>query len=141
MTHLSQLQLQDFVLGAAEPRDVEIIREHVAHCRDCAVRLQTEARFELLIQDVVGGWETASIPRANIRRFYAWRPAWVSAVFVTLAVGFWLYASRYQPSPITAEDTYSRRDYCLFVGGQADKVEQLQAVFPDSVENQVNIRH
>lgn len=145
MTHLSEIQLQAFVLGMTGPNETDVIREHVSTCPTCAMRLTEEARLELLIQDVIGDLNTGSVPSTDsvpllkVSRLLEWRPAWVSAVFLTMAVVFWLYLARYHPVPITAEDTYVPDDYCLFVGGQVDRIG-LQAEFPDSAQNRTDIR-
>jgi hypothetical protein len=140
VTHLTQSQLQDFVVGIAEPKEAEALRAHVAICQACAVRLQDEARFDLSLQDVAGLAIPVPVGKAESRHWMVPRPAWVGALLLTVTVGFWLYLSRYQPAPISAEDTYAPRDYCLFVGGQVDRIG-LQAEFPDTALNQADVRH
>jgi hypothetical protein len=138
VTHLSQTQLQDFALGMAGPKEAEALRAHVETCHACALRLQDEARFDLFLQDVAGVGNPDPVRKAEPRHWQVRRPAWVSAALLTITVGFWLYLSRYQPAPISAEDTYAPRDYCLFVGGQVDRIG-LQAEFPDSALNQADV--
>jgi len=139
VTHPSQAELQDYVLGMAEPKDADLLRRHVSSCPVCALRLHDEARFELLIQDVARGWDAGPVPKAKAQWLRAWRPAWLSATVLAVCLGLWFYTSRYEPMPITAQDTYAPRDYCLFIGGQADRVE-LEMEFPDSAANRADIR-
>lgn len=51
--HLTQQELQRYVLDALPPHEAEALEAHVASCPRCAAALQTEARVEVALQEVL----------------------------------------------------------------------------------------
>lgn len=51
--HVTQEELQRYVLDALEPHEADAVEAHVASCPRCAAALQTEARIEVALQDVL----------------------------------------------------------------------------------------
>ena len=51
--HVTQQELQRYVLDALEPHEAEALEVHVASCPRCAAALQTEARVEVALQEVL----------------------------------------------------------------------------------------
>lgn len=51
--HVTQEELQRYVLDAVDPHEAEAVEEHVASCPRCAAALQTEARVEVALQEVL----------------------------------------------------------------------------------------
>lgn len=51
--HVTQEELQRYVLDALEPHEAEEVEAHVASCPRCAAALKTEARVEVALQEVL----------------------------------------------------------------------------------------
>lgn len=51
--HVTQEELQRYVLDALEPHEAEAVEAHVTSCPRCAAALQAEARVEVALQDVL----------------------------------------------------------------------------------------
>ena len=69
--HVTQEELARYVLDALEPGQAEELEAHVAVCPRCAAALQTEARVELALQEVlpqVRAQEEAVVPLQRPRR-------------------------------------------------------------------------
>lgn len=95
MRHLSQPELEAFVVGAAL-RDEDAVRRHLSTCPDCAQRLAREARLEFELHEAA--LFSKVDPSAHHLEAHS-APPWRSLLYIAVilaiaAAGVYRFASR-----------------------------------------------
>jgi anti-sigma factor RsiW len=84
--HVSQLELDAYVIGALDDADVTAFEAHVVACEACAKRLQHEAELEVAFAAVVASPVPSRLPRiASISAFAGAALAMAAATLLWLA--------------------------------------------------------
>ena len=119
MEHLTQEQLEAFVLGTSELEDVAAFRRHLSTCSICAQRLQHEARLDLWLHRAALEAAPPAMP-ARLPRFRAGPVLWRSAAaLLLLAAGVW-FLGRRSGSTTSRQDASGRSTPVLEVPGMMD---------------------